>query len=228
MRDYLDFKPVPDAPLDRLLLDFKFRRILPYIKRGAVLDVGCGIGRMTESIHNAGFYVTGVDGSLARISEARVRVPSVEFIHSLFEDYKPKHLFATVVLSSVLEHVDEPVELLKMCRGWLDGGGVLIAAVPNRNALHKLVGRAMGFTTSFTSNDVMVGHVNTYNLTELWVQLLEAGFRIAADGGVCVKPLPNAMLSAIPTEVLEGYFKASANPKLKNLCSVVYAVGVKE
>lgn len=52
MNRVLDSVPVPDGELDRLLVDMKFRRFLPYVK-GRVLDVGCGIGLISEKLVSA-------------------------------------------------------------------------------------------------------------------------------------------------------------------------------
>ena len=224
----LDGKPVPDEPLDRLLVDMKLRRFLPYVK-GRVLDVGCGIGLISEKLVGRGFSVEGVDGSPARVGKARLRVPSARFTCAYFKDFTPSVQPDTIILSSVLEHDlgEEPSTLLSRCFRWLGDGGVLVAAVPNRLALHKRVGRAMGITEELSEADIYVGHARTYDLKGLIAQLVFAGFRIEGAGGVCVKPLPNSLLRNIPVEVLEGYFEASSDPELTNLCSVVYAVGEK-
>jgi len=224
----LDGKLVPDEPLDRLLVDMKFQRFLPYV-RGRVLDVGCGIGLISEMLVDRGFSVEGVDGSPARIMKARLRVPSARFTCAYFKDFAPSVQPDTIILSSVLEHDlgETPSTLLSRCFRWLGDGGVLIAAVPNRLALHKRVGRAMGLIEELSEADIYVGHTRTYDLKELIAQMVCAGFRIEGAGGVCVKPLPNQMLKNIPVEVLTGYFEASSDPELTNLCSVVYAVGEK-
>lgn len=218
---------MPDERIDRLLGEFKFRRFLPHIK-GKVLDLGCGIGLVCEKLHQKGFTVEGVDGSSERIRLASLRVPSVQFHCSLFEKFQPSSPVDTIILSNVLEHMQQPVQLLEKCHGWLNKGGVVITAVPNKSALHKRVGMAMGITEELSEADHHVGHVRTYDLPELEKQITQAGFRVKYSGGVCIKPLPNKMLESVPSEVLEGYFKISGAPELADLCSMVYTVGVKD
>ncbi len=46
---------------------------------GTVLDVGCGVGRVSALLHERGFEVTGVDISEPFIEKARLLVPDVEF-----------------------------------------------------------------------------------------------------------------------------------------------------
>jgi len=225
----LDCVPVPDTDVDRLLIDFKFRRMLPYVK-GRVLDVGCGIGLITEKLVKYAFDVVGVDGSEDRIDKAHDRLgDSATLCCSRFEYYEPREKFDTVILSSVLEHLseDEGDKLLRKCWGWLNGGGVVIAAVPNREAFHKRAGLEMGFDDKLTGEDVEVGHVRTYDWASLRKQLFDAGYNISQIGGVLIKPAPSRMLSSWPSSWLEGIFRISDEPKTFDLCSVVYCVGVK-
>jgi SAM-dependent methyltransferase len=49
------------------------------LKRGLVLDLGCGSGILAEPLAAAGFDVLGIDLSVALLALARRRVPSAQF-----------------------------------------------------------------------------------------------------------------------------------------------------
>ncbi|UPV74477.1 class I SAM-dependent methyltransferase [Halorussus limi] len=46
---------------------------------GSVLDVGCGVGRVSSLLHERGFDVTGIDVSEPLVEKARSLFPDVEF-----------------------------------------------------------------------------------------------------------------------------------------------------
>ncbi|UPW00511.1 class I SAM-dependent methyltransferase [Halorussus gelatinilyticus] len=46
---------------------------------GSVLDVGCGVGRVSSLLHDRGFDVTGIDVSEPLVEKARSLFPDVEF-----------------------------------------------------------------------------------------------------------------------------------------------------
>lgn len=227
--------PVPDDQLDRLLLEFNFKRYLPYI-HGIILDVGCGSGGMTELIYNHFLFVEGVDGSSERIQEAQLRLPNLKFHNSYFENFKPKYKFNTCISSSVLEHLSDkkgglsPTDLLRLCYKWLYPKGTMIVGVPNLNSLHKHVGRAMGFNEQLTEKDKSIGHVSVFTLDSLENIMTKAGFNVIKSGGVTIKPLPNDDLRKLTNwyELMCGYFKISESPILQPLCSVIYVIGEKD
>lgn len=91
-----------------------------------ILELGCGVGRMTHPLLERGFTVTAVDESadmLARVRGART-------IRSSIEDLDLGEKFDVVMLASFLVHAgDEGVRrgLLRTCaRHVADGGCVLI------------------------------------------------------------------------------------------------------
>lgn len=226
MNDNLDEVYLPTNPIDLILTDFRYKRIRPYLK-GDILDVGCGYGSMTRRIEKS-FNVDGVDGSPEKARIAQKNCKKSTIYTSRFENFKPLKKYDTCVLSNVLEHSNDSKALLKLCYDWLNNDGVIIATVPNRLALHKLVGNHMGFTELLNPNDEKVGHTRTYILSELHKEVCDAGFKVNDYGGVLLKPLPNNLLKGIPYSVLKGYFKLSNTPQFSELCSVVYVVGIKK
>jgi SAM-dependent methyltransferase len=91
-----------------------------------ILELGCGVGRMTHPLLDRGFTVTAVDES----SEMLERVQGARTICSPIEDLDLGETFDVVMLASFLVHAGD-VEvrrgLLRTCvRHVADGGCVLI------------------------------------------------------------------------------------------------------
>ena len=74
------------SPLFKLAVE---PHILPFLRPWewagmSVLDVGCGIGTLSNLFHQCGAIVTGIDVSLESIQVARQRYPDIRFIHGDF------------------------------------------------------------------------------------------------------------------------------------------------
>jgi 2-polyprenyl-3-methyl-5-hydroxy-6-metoxy-1,4-benzoquinol methylase len=122
----------------------RFLSYLPYAKRNAVLsvldlpasatghllDVGCGNGEFIAHMRSLGWNVSGIDFDSAAVSYARgqgldVRVATVA-------DLDEAPVYDVIVLTHVIEHVSDPVELLRECAKRLrPGTGRLVIFTPN-------------------------------------------------------------------------------------------------
>ncbi len=95
----------------------------------SILELGCGVGRVTRPLAQRGFAVTAVDESaemLARVA----RVAGVRTVRSEIEQLDLRERFDVVLLGSFLVHAGDPAVrrgLLNTCRRHVaDGGCVLI------------------------------------------------------------------------------------------------------
>ena len=134
----------------------------PVVANKATLDVGCAMGVMTEFLAESASRVDMLDGSETYIEAARHRFTrsNVRFFCSLFEEFEPDGAYDVVVCSHVLEHVIDPVDLLRRMKSWLAPDGVLIACVPNALSVHRMLGVDMGLVASpyeLSERDVWAG-----------------------------------------------------------------------
>ena len=67
-----------ERPLDRAVLD-TFADDCAAIDHGHVLDIGCGVGRVTSYLHSRGLNVSGIDLSPEMIAVARRAHPHLRF-----------------------------------------------------------------------------------------------------------------------------------------------------
>ena len=100
-----------------------FRR---YMKpQGNVLELGPAEGIMTDVLYPYFKDYTIVDGADFFVESIIKRHPQINGIASLFEDFIPTRKYDNIVLGHVLEHVENPVKILKLVSSWLPvkGGG---------------------------------------------------------------------------------------------------------
>lgn len=216
---------------ERIITSYKIAEILRFTKGARVLDLGCGVGLITEELAKKHKAVTGVDGSENKIRKARrdTKQKNIKFIYSMFQDFHPEIKYDCVILSNVLEHVTDPVELLKNIYSWLKDGGRVIATVPNSDSLHKRIGLAMGKIRDLkqlTISDKAKGHLRIYDREKLISDLKSAKFSIFYIGGIFFKPLSSAqMLKLKDKKLYDALF--SLRKDFPDLCSSFIIVGDK-
>ena len=124
--------------------------------------------------------VTCVDASDVAIDEARRDLgDGVVFVHARFETASLPGRYDNVVLTHVLEHLDDPVGVL---RGSTTSGstedGRLFLVCPNANAPSRQIAVNMGLIThnaAVTDDEAEHGHRRTYSLDTLERDVAAAG-----------------------------------------------------
>lgn len=188
-------------------------RYLVGLCRGCtVLELGCADGSITGFLAERFARIVAVDGSGDMIARARERVarPNVEFVCILFEELHLAERFDTAWLTHILEHVEDPVRVLRVAREHLAPGGVVIAGVPNASSVHRLVGVEMGIltaTTELSEMDHRLGHRRVYTPDLLRQHAREAGLRVVDDGGYFLKPLSNSQMETWPDDLVDAFFE---------------------
>jgi 2-polyprenyl-3-methyl-5-hydroxy-6-metoxy-1,4-benzoquinol methylase len=101
---------------------------------GSLLDVGCGNGYFMERMRSLGWSVTGVDPDPSAVSYTASRGLAV--FQGGVADVPDEARFDVIVLSHVIEHVPDPIQLLRDCERRLRPGiGRLIITTPNAGSL---------------------------------------------------------------------------------------------
>lgn len=99
---------------------------------GKFLDVGCGLGFFLEGIRkHSKWDVYGVEIAATAADFARDRLGLAVHQGELEDVGYPDGFFDYIQLHNVLEHVREPMTLLKECRRILKSDGILDLRVPN-------------------------------------------------------------------------------------------------
>jgi ubiquinone biosynthesis O-methyltransferase len=113
-------------------------QIKDYLSNKRVLDIGCGAGRLAIMCANFAKEVTGFDFSesairLARLCASCTKTNNIEFLVSEINEYcqQTSKKYDVIMMIGVLEHVQEPVSILRDVANILDKHGTLIVACPN-------------------------------------------------------------------------------------------------
>lgn len=126
-------------PGARVVTDFSIM-CLSALPNGRVLDVGCGSGALVERLGNLGWHAEGVDLDEQAIRAARTSNLTVR-LGTLEEQRYLDGGFDAVTMSHVIEHVHDPLQLLRECRRILKPGGRLVVVTPNISSLgHRYFG----------------------------------------------------------------------------------------
>jgi 2-polyprenyl-3-methyl-5-hydroxy-6-metoxy-1,4-benzoquinol methylase len=127
----MEFNRIADIKRLQFIID-TLKSKLP--ANAVVLDVGCGNGVISRSLGSYGFNVYGIDVSEKAIEKARQlnSLPNVNFdVLSAEQLVAEGKKYDAVICSEVLEHLNEPGDLLKVLYQSLSDDGVLIVTVPN-------------------------------------------------------------------------------------------------
>lgn len=120
-----------------------------------VLDVGCGSGAVARALARLGHSVVGIDTAEVLVRKAHERLPQATFVAGSVEHLDPAlGPFDVISFFDVLEHLDDPVALLRQALTHARPGALVIATVPALSAL-------------FSAVDVLSGHKRRYELGEL-------------------------------------------------------------
>lgn len=118
----------------RILAAFYSARVNRWAKRyptgKSVLEIGCGPGLMLAAFAKRGWKALGIERNEDAASRAR-QTPGVEVTAKPLNEMPLDARFDLIILFHVLEHIGNPVSLLKDCAGRLAPDGRVIVNVPN-------------------------------------------------------------------------------------------------
>ena len=203
----------------------------PFFNKGSLLELGSFKGDFTRRFLPYFEDITCVDASNVAIEQARNSLGSnVTFVNALLEEVTFPKRFDNIVLTHVLEHLDDPVLVLKRINDeWLAHGGRLFLVCPNANAPSRQIAVKMGLIShnaAVTSAEAEHGHRRTYSLDTLERDAVAAGLNVAHRSGIFFKALANfqwdrlLQTDIVSKEYLEGCYKLGQ--QYPDLCSSIF------
>ncbi|MBI3967946.1 MAG: class I SAM-dependent methyltransferase [Chloroflexi bacterium] len=146
--DYEPHRRHPDEMPPKERLDWRFAiwkratAVERYSRRGRLLDVGCGSGDFLYGMRRRGWRTVGVELSPSTAEYARTRLALDVRTGELHEAKLRAASFDAVTLWDVIEHVHDPVGVLRQIRELLGPDGVLAMSTPDTSSLDSaLLGR---------------------------------------------------------------------------------------
>jgi 2-polyprenyl-3-methyl-5-hydroxy-6-metoxy-1,4-benzoquinol methylase len=224
VRDMSDYTAQYRAlPFEAIQISYRRRLVLREIARHApkrLLEIGCGqLPLFTDLPQDIDITVIEPAAEFAdnarRLAGGRAGVAVVQ---GFVEDFVPAGAaYDMVVLSCVLHEVPDPAAMLAAVRKTCGAGTVLHVNVPNARSLHRLLAVAMGLIpdpgTQSDTQRTMQQRASTYDAASLAAELVQAGFSVAEQGSLFVKPFTHAQMQRLVDEqfmtpaMLDGFDK---------------------
>lgn len=210
---------------------YMLKTFLPFLKSGNLLELGSFQGNLTRRFLPYFNDITCVEASDEAILLAKREFgDKVRLINSLFENAILPAKYDNIVLTHVLEHLDDPISLLKKINNeWLSDDGRFFLVCPNANAPSRQIAVKMGLIShnaAITVAEKNHGHRITYSLDTLERDVLLGGLKVIYRSGIFFKAFANfqwdklLQTDIISPDYLEGCFKLGQ--QYPDLCSSIF------
>lgn len=167
----------------------------------SLLELGLGHGFTTNKFSSSFERHVVLEGSAAVIQNFHEKFPRcrAEIVETYFESFDTTEKFDVIVMGFILEHVDDPLQIINRYKRFLTPGGKLFLAVPNAEVLNRRLGHLAGLLSdmeTLSENDMLLGHKRYYTVRTLSDDIARAGYKIDKLEGVYLKPFTtNQMIS---------------------------------
>lgn len=230
LKDTKDHKYAYNFDFD-VMHPFMLKSFLPFFKSDNLLELGSFKGDFTRRFLPYFKEITCVEASAEALNIAKSEFgEKVKFVHSMFEDATLPTKYDNIVLTHVLEHIDDPIAVLKRINDeWLSDQGRFFLVCPNANAPSRQIAVKMGIISHnsvVTPAEVEHGHRITYTLDTLERDATAAGLKVIHRSGIFFKALANfqwdklLQTDIISPEYLEGCYQLGQ--QYPDMCSSIF------
>ncbi|MBL8820637.1 MAG: glycosyltransferase, partial [Planctomyces sp.] len=164
------------------------RSLIP-LSSTRILDIGCGGGRLGAAVKaDRGCHVTGIESSVDAARRAAEVLDDVvnDSVEAVSDQHFRSGTFDCLVFADVLEHLRNPLAVLRKCIRWLSVDGTVVVSVPNSRNISVVSGLIDGNWTYERAGILDDDHVRCFTRRELEKLLFRAGLdvvqRIAIPG----------------------------------------------
>jgi ribosomal protein S18 acetylase RimI-like enzyme len=201
--------------------------------KGNCLELGSFKGDFTKRLLPYFDDITCVEASDEAIKISKQNLNNdITYFNSLFENVNLPKKYDNIILTHVLEHIDDPIGLLSRIKNeWLSEDGKLFLVCPNANAPSRQIAVKMGLIThnsAITSAEAEHGHRITYTLDTLERDARAGGLNVIYRSGIFFKALANFQwdkllnTDIISKEYLDGCYQLGQ--QYPDLCSSIILI----
>ena len=136
------------------------------IKKLSVLDIGSGIGIFLYEMKKSGWIVSGIETDKQFVDYSNKKHKLNVYCKNLFK-FKPKKKFDLITFNKVLEHVKNPIKMLKKSKDFLKKDGLIYVELPSIKA--KKNGK--------NSEEFCIEHLQVFSLQSLKFLINKSGMK---------------------------------------------------
>ena len=233
IKDTKDHKYAYNFDFD-VMHPFMLKSFQPFFITGNLLELGSFKGDFTKRFLPFFEDITCVEASDEAVKIARNEFDknNINIINDVFEKVKLTSKYDNIILTHVLEHIEDPVKVLKRVNNeWLSNKGRFFIVCPNANAPSRQIAVKMGLIShnaAVTPAEKEHGHHITYSLDTLERDIKKSGLNVIHRSGIFFKALANFQwdrlleTDIISKEYLDGCFQLGQ--QYPDLCSSIFFV----
>jgi 2-polyprenyl-3-methyl-5-hydroxy-6-metoxy-1,4-benzoquinol methylase len=152
----------------------QFKKLLKNVKHyipanGKILDIGAGSGLFLREAENLGYSAIGIEPSLFLANAGKE--DGLNIIQGTFPENCPCEKYDAIFLTDVIEHIADPLPMLKSIPNFLATGGKVIVTTPD---VSSIMARVMGRKWWH----YRIAHIGYYNRHTLEMIMDSAGMRL--------------------------------------------------
>lgn len=153
------------------ILDFSRQFLHRTSHSPSVLDVGSGIGVFPYAMKKAGWECTAVDPDERAVRHARENL-GIRAVHGDFNSIESPGLFDVVTFNRVLEHVTDPIGMLRRSRDNVRPGGFVYVEVPDGEAAAR---------EGKEREEFFIDHLHVFSFASLAITAQKAAYEICSE-----------------------------------------------
>lgn len=155
-----------DAPIWNARLEV----LEKYIRKGNLLDIGCGEGHLLRIARRRGWNPYGIEIS-PFIAQKGIEHRLDIFVGQPEDAPFPANSFEVITMFEVIEHVNTPINLINKCKELIKNNGILVIQTANMSSL-------MAKLFSYKNIYFNPVHLCYYDMKSMELLLSKTGFKI--------------------------------------------------
>ena len=185
-----------------------------------IIELGCGEGLLSKELKEKGKYVVGIEivPDVAKKAEKNLNKVISGDIEKISPDLE-KNSYDCLICGDVLEHLHDPLAVLKKMEKFLTKDAVIIASIPNIQHYTVVVNLLMGNWKYKKAGLLDETHLKFFTFKSIKEMFQEAGFEIKKVGFTT----PITINNKFPDHEkrLEYWKNEQLDKKLKEIVSIL-------
>ncbi|MBD9360880.1 class I SAM-dependent methyltransferase [Methylomonas fluvii] len=216
--------------MDELMIDREIEIIKRYSAEGkSALEVGCGSGSSTEKLYKIFQDIEVIEPSKKNVALLKNRVSNIKCHELLLEEFSTTRRFDFIFFLNVIEHVEDPVQSLKILADLIRHEGLIFISAPNCMSLNRRAGYKMGVLENYEKmapKDYEVGHRRLYTVDMLKDHCDKAGLKVLSVKGMYLKPLSEKQMIELGDDAVRAFY--SLGEDIPEYCASLLVVATKK